>query len=224
MRGWVPQKGSGQMGFAQRGLSELREWGHMTAGHRLFCKECPCFNTLPCRHMPLHVHFWGYKSPACCNVCFKCARVATFCNGLTHLSMRVDHRRLRHFCDDPVCPEAVTSDVGTLTLVTTMDESTSCHGCFINSLLLSGGCRCALVGVPWRWSISARLAWGDTVSFSMLSKVLKMPSTLRRQGAPMRAHQQLPDGIPARSSRRRWRRIEQKAPTWSDWPSGSHVG
>ena len=58
---------------------------------------------------------------------------------------------------------------------------------------LSGGWKCALVGVPWRGSVSARLAWGDIVSFNMLSKVLKMLSILRRQGTPMRAHLQLPE-------------------------------
>ena len=29
----------------------------MTTGRRLFCKELLCFNTVPCRHMPLLVHF-----------------------------------------------------------------------------------------------------------------------------------------------------------------------
>ena len=29
----------------------------MTTGHRLFCQEVLCFNTTPCRHMPLLVHF-----------------------------------------------------------------------------------------------------------------------------------------------------------------------
>ena len=29
----------------------------MTTGHRLFCKEFLCFNTMPWRHMPLLVHF-----------------------------------------------------------------------------------------------------------------------------------------------------------------------
>ena len=58
-------------------------------------------------------------------------------------------------------------------------------------LHLSGGC--ALVGVPWRGSVSARLAWGDIVSFKMLSNLLKMLSILRRQGTPMRAHLQLPE-------------------------------
>ena len=62
----------------------------------------------------------------------------------------------------------------------------------VGSSLHSGGCRCALVGVPWRGSVSARLAWGDVVSFKMLSKVLEMLSILRRQGTPMRAHLQLP--------------------------------
>ena len=60
------------------------------------------------------------------------------------------------------------------------------------SLYDSGGWKCALLGVPWRWSVSARWAWGDIVSFNMLSKVLKILS-MRRQGTPMRAHLQLPD-------------------------------
>ena len=30
----------------------------MTTGRRLFCKEFLCFDTIPCRHMPLLVHFW----------------------------------------------------------------------------------------------------------------------------------------------------------------------
>ena len=38
--------------------SELHKYGHMVTGHRLFCKEILCFNTLPCRHMPLLVHFF----------------------------------------------------------------------------------------------------------------------------------------------------------------------
>ena len=32
----------------------------MTTGYRLFCKVFMFFNTLPCRHMPLLVHFWKY--------------------------------------------------------------------------------------------------------------------------------------------------------------------
>ena len=49
--------------------------------------------------------------------------------------------------------------------------------------------------MPRPGSVSARLAWGDVVSFNMLSKVLKMLSILGRQGTPkpMRAHLQLPD-------------------------------
>ena len=46
----------------------------------------------------------------------------------------------------------------------------------------SGGWKRTLVGVPWRGSVSARLAWGDVVSFNTLSKVLKMLSMLRWQG------------------------------------------
>ena len=36
--------------------SELQKQGHMTIGHRLFCKEFLCFNTMPRRHMPLLMH------------------------------------------------------------------------------------------------------------------------------------------------------------------------
>ena len=67
------------------------------------------------------------------------------------------------------------------------------HRANVSWRVVSGGCRCALVGVPWRWSVSARLAWGDLVSLNMLSKVLKMLSILRRQGTPMGANLQLPD-------------------------------
>ena len=38
--------------------SELHKQGHMTTGRRLFCKEFLSFDTMPCRHMPLLVHFW----------------------------------------------------------------------------------------------------------------------------------------------------------------------
>ena len=37
--------------------SELHKSGHMTTGHWLFCKEFLCFNTVPCCHMLLLVHF-----------------------------------------------------------------------------------------------------------------------------------------------------------------------
>ena len=37
--------------------SERHQEGHMTTGHRLFFEEFQCFNTMPCRHMPLLVHF-----------------------------------------------------------------------------------------------------------------------------------------------------------------------
>ena len=36
----------------------LRATGHMSTGHRLFCKEFLCFNTSPCRPMPWLVHSW----------------------------------------------------------------------------------------------------------------------------------------------------------------------
>ena len=37
--------------------SELHKQGHVTTGYRLFRKEFLCFNTMPCRPMPLPVHF-----------------------------------------------------------------------------------------------------------------------------------------------------------------------
>ena len=66
----------------------------------------------------------------------------------------------------------------------TCSESSMGNGRLANDS--SGGWRRALVGVPWRGSVSARLAWDDIVSFNMLSNVLKMLSILRRQGTPMR--------------------------------------
>ena len=47
--------------------------------------------------------------------------------------------------------------------------------------------------VPWRRSVSARVAWDARVSCNMLSKVLKTLSVLRWQGTPTRAHLQLPE-------------------------------
>ena len=58
----------------------------------------------------------------------------------------------------------------------------ACQSVRMAVLRTSGGFRCALVDVPWRGSVSARSAWGDIVSFNMLSKVLEMLSILRRQG------------------------------------------
>ena len=37
----------------------------------------------------------------------------------------------------------------------------------------SGGWRCAFLGVPWRGSVSARLAWGDFAFKPLLQQVLK---------------------------------------------------
>ena len=37
--------------------AELHKEVHLTTGHRLFRREFLCFNTVPCRHMPLLVHF-----------------------------------------------------------------------------------------------------------------------------------------------------------------------
>ena len=35
----------------------------MTTGRRLFSKEVLCFNTMPCRHVPVLVHFWFLGGP-----------------------------------------------------------------------------------------------------------------------------------------------------------------
>ena len=57
----------------------------------------------------------------------------------------------------------------------------------------SGGWKCAIVGVPWRGSVSACLAWGDLLVNNMCRKVLKRLSLLRHHGTPAMARPQLPD-------------------------------
>ena len=52
----------------------------------------------------------------------------------------------------------------------------------------SGGWKCAIVGVPWRRSVSACLAWGDLFVKHMLKQVLKRLSLLRHHGTPTMAH------------------------------------
>jgi len=47
-------------------------------------------------------------------------------------------------------------------------------------------------GVPWRGSVSARLAWGDVLVERMLCKELRRLGLLRNHGTPMVAHLQLP--------------------------------
>ena len=68
--------------------------------------------------IPIMAHL---QLPECCfktcHMLLKCARVATFCNLLPHLiifatfcpqaPMKVDYGELRHFCDEPVCPDPV---------------------------------------------------------------------------------------------------------------------
>ena len=61
------------------------------------------------------------------------------------------------------------------------------------ALELSGGWECAIVGVPWRGSVSACLAWGDLFVKHMFEQVLKRLSLLRHHGTPMMAHLQLPE-------------------------------
>ena len=58
---------------------------------------------------------------------------------------------------------------------------------------MSGGWKCAIVGVPWRGSVSAFLAWGYMFVETMFIKVPKRLSLLRHRGTPMMAHLQLPE-------------------------------
>ena len=51
----------------------------MTTGDRLFCKEFLCFNTVPCRHMPLLVHFC--KSPCLDAQRARPPRLGSNCDG-----------------------------------------------------------------------------------------------------------------------------------------------
>ena len=59
--------------------------------------------------------------------------------------------------------------------------------------LTSGGWKFDIVGVPWRGSVSACVAWGDVFVKHIFSEVLKRPSLLRHHGTPMIAQLQLPD-------------------------------
>ena len=52
--------------------------------------------------------------------------------------------------------------------------------------LKSGGCRCALVGVPWRGSVSARLAWGDIIS--QFQHVVKSAENAEHSETHLRGH------------------------------------
>ena len=36
-----------------------------------------------------------------------CHRYNTFCHILPHIAMKVNYGKLRHFCDDPVCPAPI---------------------------------------------------------------------------------------------------------------------
>ena len=51
----------------------------------------------------------------------------------------------------------------------------------------------AIVGVPWRGSVSACLARSEMFVKSTLAKVLKRPSLLRHHGTFVMAHLQLPE-------------------------------
>ena len=42
-----------------------------------------------------------------CRSCFMCAHVAIVCHISQNVPMNVDYGELRHFCDDPVCPDHV---------------------------------------------------------------------------------------------------------------------
>ena len=60
-------------------------------------------------------------------------------------------------------------------------------------LYVSGGWKCAIVGVPWRGAISACWTWGDLFVNNMFIKELKRLSLLRHHGTPIMAHLQLPE-------------------------------
>ena len=60
------------------------------------------------------------------------------------------------------CPQIVASYLCELRSQTLMTGARSAEP-QKSARHVSGGCRCALVGVPWRGSVSARLAWGDLV-------------------------------------------------------------
>ena len=58
----------------------------------------------------------------------------------------------------------------------------------------SDGRKRAIVGVPWRGSVSACLAWGDLLVKNIVYKqVLKRLSPPRHHGTPTMAHLQLPE-------------------------------
>ena len=57
----------------------------------------------------------------------------------------------------------------------------------------SGGWKSAIVGVPWRGSVSACLAWRDSIVKDVLEQMLKRLSLLRHHGTPIMAHLQLPE-------------------------------
>ena len=60
----------------------------------------------------------------------------------------------------------------------------------------SVGWKRAIVRVPWRGSVPARLAWGDLIvknQFEKVPKALKGPSLLRHHGTPTMERLQLPE-------------------------------
>ena len=57
---------------------------------------------------------------------------------------------------------------------------------------LSGGWKCAIVGVPWWGSVSACLAWGD-LFVNIVYKSAERLSLLRHHGTPMMVHLQQPE-------------------------------
>ena len=70
-------------------------------------------------HMYVCVYIDMYTYVLKCSTgCFKCAHVATCCHSLPHVAtccpyfpVTVHWRELRHFCDDPVCPDRVLEAV-----------------------------------------------------------------------------------------------------------------
>ena len=89
---------------------------------------------------------------------------------------------------------------------------------------ISGGWKCAIVGVPWRGSVSACLAWGDLFVKHMFEKVLKRLSLLRHHGTPMMAHLQPPDLRFVRCRKPHTKLIGAESGRFMHVPAPAHCG
>ena len=83
--------------------------------------------------------------------------------------------------------------------------------------LFSGGLKCAKVGVPWRWSVSACLAWGDSFVKHMFKQVLKRLSHLSHSSPPSHLTTPRLRAAGPRAGER------TKTAALEDFPGGCHV-